>query len=145
VTHCSSGHERKNNAIILLGNSTQSVSNAVVGHGVLKDGLDAPGVKTILKSMGFQFECCPSARDLERIEYAFLKPKTGEVDTIRGYRHTLRTDPLLGPFAWNVEKGPVHGAVGGVLGTPLMEVATGPEHQGPPGSPLLSIVARVAD
>lgn len=142
IAHCSSGNERVSAAVILLGNTTKSKSNYVVGHGVLKDGLDGAGVKTILKDMGFKFDCCPSEKDLERIEYAFVKPKSAEVPTIRGYRHTLNTDPMMGPFRWNVEKSPVHAVVASVLGTPLIEVASGPENQGPPGCPLLAIVAR---
>lgn len=144
IAHCSSGNERVSCAVILLGNTTKSTSNLIVGHGVLEDALDAGGVKKILKDMGFTFDCCPSAKDLDRIEYAFVKPKSAEVPTIRGYRHTLNTDTMLGPFRWNVEKSPVHAVVASVLGTPLIEVASGPENQGPPGRPLLAIVARTA-
>jgi len=74
-----------------------------------------------------------SAKDLERIEYAFVKPKATEVRTIRGYRHTLKTDTIFGPFGAYVEKSPIHAVVSSVLGTPLIEVASGPEHQGPLG------------
>jgi cyanuric acid amidohydrolase len=142
LTHCSVGGERRSNAVILLGNTTASVSKSVVGHGMMKDGLDVEGVKDTLKGMGFRFECCPSAKDLERIEYAFVKPKSGEVPTIRGYRHTINSDQVLGPFGWNIEKAPVHAVVASVLGTPIIEVASGAEHQGPLGSTLLAVVAR---
>jgi len=62
IAHCSSGNERPNAAIILLGNTTKSTSDLIIGHGVLEDGLDAVGVKKILKDMGFKFECCPAPR-----------------------------------------------------------------------------------
>lgn len=142
VAHCSSGNERTSNAVILLGNTTASVSESFIGHGSMKDSLDADGVKQTLKSMGFRFDCCPSKQDLARIEYAFLKPKGRDTPTIRGYRHTMNTDPALAMHGWNIEKAPAHAVVASVLGTPLIEVASGPEHQGPPGVSLLAVVAR---
>ena len=144
VTHCSVGEERRGSAIILLGNSPTAVSETVIGHGVMSDGIDADGVKQTLRDMGFDFECCPSKADLARIDYAFVKPKSGESQTIRGYRHTMTTDDMIGIHSWYVEKAPVHAVVSSVLGTPLIEVASGGEHQGPFASSLLSIVARVA-
>lgn len=142
IAHVSAGEERPSNAIVVLGNSSRSVSDSVVGRGVLKDGLDSSGMKDILRSIGFEFECCPSETDLERVEYAFIKPKANELPTIRGHRHTLVSDLILGPHWWIVEKAPMHGLASDVLGTTVMEIATGSEHQGPPGQPLMAIVAK---
>ena len=107
IAHCSSGDERTSAAIILLGNSTKSISDTIIGHGVMEDVLDVRGVLTTLKDMGFTFDGLPSTEDQDKIDYAFLKPKAGQLPTIRGYRHTLYTDPALGPHGWNVEKAPV--------------------------------------
>lgn len=142
IAHCSSGGERKSCSITLVGNTTKSVSKSIVGHGLLEDGLDTDGVKRILKDMGFKFNCCPTKKDQARIEYAFLKPKTAEVSEIRGYRHTMNTDTWLAPYWWLVEKAGPHALVGSVLGTTLFEVATGFEHQGPPGKPGLAVIAK---
>lgn len=145
VTHCSSGGERVSNGIILLGNSSRSSSDYVIGHGMMQDSLDTNGVKDVLRTMKFDFDCCPSETDRARIEYAFVKSKsTDEVPTIRGHRHTLKSDAVLGPFAWKVEKAPVHATVASVLGTPVFEVATGSSHQGPWGCPLVAVIARAA-
>jgi cyanuric acid amidohydrolase len=139
----SSGEERRSNAVVVFANSTQSCSASRVASGVLEDGLDTEGAKSVLRKLGFEFDCCPARADLERVEYAFLKPNTSGVKTLRGHRHTLESDLILGPYWWMVDKAPIHGAISALLGTPLMSVATGSEHQGAPGQPLLSIVARV--
>jgi cyanuric acid amidohydrolase len=144
VAHCSSTEDRISAAVILFANSRQSTSSLAIGHGVLEDGLDKAGVKNILRNMGFQFDGCPSPKDLERIRYAWLKPKTAEAPALRGHRHTLMTHPALGPIWWMVEKAPVHAMVSSVLGTTVIEVATGAEHQGPPGKPLLAILANTS-
>jgi cyanuric acid amidohydrolase len=139
---CSSTEERETVALIMVANSVASVSDAVAAHGVLADGLDTGGVKDILRAAGMRFDCCPSSEDLERVRYAFLKPKTSETEELRGQRHTLTDHPMVGSMWWLVEKAPVHAAVASVLGTTMIEVATGPEHQGPVGKPLLAVVAR---
>ena len=141
VAQCSSTEDRDGVAVILFANSPNSSSSTALGHGVLEDGLDTDGVKDVLRSMGFEFDCCPSQADLDRIRYAWLKPKTSEAPDLRGHRHTLMTQSVLGAFWWMVEKGPVHAAVATVLDTTVMEVASGREHQGPVGKPLLAILA----
>lgn len=141
VAQCSSTEDRDSVAVTLFANSARSASGQVIGHGVLEDGMDTEGVKRILRTMGFEFDCCPSSSDLERIRYGWLKPKTSETSMLRGHRHTLTTQSLLGPFWWMVEKGPIHAVVASVLGTTVLEVATGREHQGPIGKPLLAILA----
>ena len=142
VAHCSCGGERNSVAVILMGNTTKSTSDLIIGHGLMKDVCDAEGVKEVLKSMGFKFDCCPSDKDLERVLYAFVKPKAGELPTFRGYRHTLYSDSVLGPHGWNVEKAPAHAVVTSVLNNPLIEVASGPEHQMPPGYSGVAIIAK---
>lgn len=142
---CSSTEERETVALIMVANSPASVSPYVAAHGVLEDGLDTGGVKDVLRGTGMRFDCCPSSDDLARVHYAFLKPKTSEAETLWGRRHTLIDHPTVGSMWWMIEKAPVHAAVASVLGTTMIEVATGPEHQGPIGRPLLAVVARVED
>ena len=142
VAHCSSTEDRRTVALIMVANSPASVSEVVCGHGVLQDGLDTDGVKQVMRSVGLQFDCCPSREQQERIVYSFLKPKTSETRELRGHRHTLREHPTVGYMWWMIEKAPVHAMVASVLGNPVMEVATGAEHQGPVGQPLLTLVAR---
>jgi cyanuric acid amidohydrolase len=144
VAHCSSTEDRITAAVMLFGNSRNSTSSLAIGHGVLEDGLDKEGVKSILRTMGFQFDVSPTPKDLERIRYAWLKPKTAEAPALRGHRHTLMTHPALGAIWWMVEKAPIHSMVASVLGTTVIEVATGSEHQGPPGKPLLAVLASTS-
>jgi cyanuric acid amidohydrolase len=141
VAQCSSTEDRRSAAVIVFANTSESASDLVIGHGVLEDGLDTDGVKSILRGMGFTFECCPSRESLEAIRYSWIKPKTSEAPLLRGFRHTLMTQPFLGSFWWSVEKGPIHAMVASVIGNTVSEVATGAEHQGPNGKPLVAILA----
>ena len=141
VAQCSSTEDRDRVAIMLFANTTASISPLVIGHGVLDHGMDTAGIKEILRALGFEFSCCPDPQDLARIRYAWVKPKTSEAPDLLGQRHTLVTHGVLGPFWWMVEKGPIHAAVASVLGTTVLEVATGREHQGPPGKPLVAVLA----
>lgn len=141
VAQCSATEDRDRVAVLVFANSPASDSDMVIGHGVLEHGMDVEGVKGVLRSMGFRFDCCPDAGDRERIRYGWVKPKTSEARELLDHRHTLTTHGTLGPFWWMVEKGPVHSLVASVLGTTVLEVATGREHQGPPGKPLVAVLA----
>jgi hypothetical protein len=107
----------------------------------MSDGLDADSPRALAAQLIGVSEA--GDVDMGRVEYAFLKPKTAEAADLRGERHTLKDHPTVGYMWWMIEKAPVHGVVASALDQPAIEVATGPEHQGPVGRPLLAIVARV--
>ena len=140
IAHCSSTEERESVAVIMYANTRSSISPFVVGRTVMEDGLDQESPRKLAAALaGTSVEDL----DLDRVIYAFLKPKTSEAPDLRGRRHTLMDHPTVGYMWWMIEKAPVHAVVAASLDLPAMEVATGPEHQGPTGRPLLSIVVRV--
>ncbi len=142
VVSTSARAERINCAILLMGNSKKSVSNAVIGHGVMRDALDVIGVKDALRSAGLRFSCCPEDKDLKRIEHVFLKQTAEGANSIRGRRHVMNTD-FLKPHAWLIGKAVEHAVVASIVGDPMMQVSGGLEHNGPPGGGLIAIVVRV--
>ena len=140
IAHCSSTEERQSVALTMFANTRSSVSPTVVGRTLLQDGLDGASARELAAKLT---NTSSKDVDLDRVEYAFLKPKTAETDDLRGERHTLKEHPTVGYMWWMIEKAPVHAVVGAALNQPVMEVATGPEHQGPTGRPMLAVVARV--
>ncbi|MFS2295683.1 MAG: ring-opening amidohydrolase [Actinomadura sp.] len=145
IAQCSSTEERDSVAIIMFANTRASVSPTVIGRCVMKDGLDQETPRALAASLMGVADPSSDEFDLDRVEYGFLKPKTAEAPDLRGRRHTLKEHPAVGHMWWMIEKAPVHAAVAACLDLPVMEVATGPEHQGPTGRPLLSLVVRVDD
>jgi ring-opening amidohydrolase-like protein len=140
IAHCSSTEERESVAVIMYANTKASTTPLVIGRTVMKDGLDQDSARELAASLT---GTSVANLDLDRVVYGFLKPKTSEAPDLRGRRHTLMDHPTVGYMWWMIEKAPVHAVVAAALDLPAMEVATGPEHQGPKGQPLLSIVVRV--
>jgi cyanuric acid amidohydrolase len=141
IAHCSSTEERQSVALTMFANTRASVSQTVVGRTLMADGLDADAPRALAAELLGVSD--GGTVDLDRVEYAFLKPKTAEAANLRGERHTLKDHPTVGYMWWMIEKAPVHAVAAAALNQPAMEVATGPEHQGPTGQPVLAVVARV--
>ncbi|MGH9028873.1 MAG: ring-opening amidohydrolase [Acidimicrobiales bacterium] len=137
VAMTSSGGEKTNADVVLLGNAP-SLSRFRVGHSVLRDFLDAAGVKEALRNAGLEFECCPS--DLSRIVQVFAKFVIPDSDLLRGFRILLADDAQ----GFATAKAVGGAVVGSVIGRPTVWVSGGERnsHQGPPGgTPVAAIVA----
>jgi cyanuric acid amidohydrolase len=139
VAATSSGGEKTHAEVLLLGNSLDSASELRVGHGVMGDLLDVDGVKNALRSAGLVFDCCPSARDRERIVQVFAKSIVPGSDLLRGKEITLLDDADASKLA----KAVGGAVVAGVVGNPMIFLSGGEfnSHQGPPnGSPIAAVV-----
>jgi cyanuric acid amidohydrolase len=142
VAATSSGGEKRRAEVLLLGNRQGSASDLRIGHAVIRDPIDAEGVKDALRSAGLEFSCCPSAEDRRRIVQVFAKLIVPGSDQLRGRRITLLDDHEAHRSAK---------AVGGTLvasvtGDPAMFLSGGEKnsHQGPPGGSPIAAVVRVA-
>jgi cyanuric acid amidohydrolase len=142
VAATSSGGEKRRAEVLLLGNRQGSASDLRIGHAVIRDPIDAEGVKDALRSAGLDFACCPSAEDRRRIVQVFAKLIVPGSDQLRGRRITLLDDPEAHRSAK---------AVGGTLvasitGDPAIFLSGGEKnsHQGPPGGSPIAAVVRVA-
>ena len=141
VASTSAGGELKNCEVLLFGNSPGATGDLRIGHGVLKDAIDADGVRDALKSAGLSFNCNPTADEAKRILAVFAKAEASPTGTIRGRRNTMLSDADI-----NYERH-ARAAVGAVIASitldPAIFVSGGTEHQCAPGAAPIAAIVRV--
>jgi cyanuric acid amidohydrolase len=141
VASTSAGGELKNCEVLLLGNSPSSASAFRIGHGVLKDAIDADGVRETLKSAGLSFDGALNEEQTKRIVSVFAKAEASPTGMIRGRRNTMLSDADI-----NYERH-ARAAVGAVIasitGDPAIFVSGGTEHQCAPGAAPIAAIVRV--
>jgi cyanuric acid amidohydrolase len=139
VASTSAGGELKNCEILLFGNSPQAASDFRIGHGILKDAIDASGVRDALRSAGLDFNGAPTDEQANKIVSVFAKAEASPTGSIRGRRNTMLSDADI-----NYERH-ARAAVGAVISSitldPAIFVSGGTEHQcGPGEAPIAAIV-----
>ncbi|TAN34667.1 ring-opening amidohydrolase [bacterium] len=139
VASTSSGGEKRHAEIFLLGNSTKSVSDLRIGHGITRDFIDQEGIKSALRSAGLDFDCAPNPEQQSHVVAVFAKMIVPGDGQIRGHSSTLlrESNPERTAKA-------VGGAlIGSVIGETRFFMSGGERnsHQGPPGgSPVAAVV-----
>lgn len=141
IASTSSGMERTNFAILVLGNSRKSKSPFRIGHAPMSDALDANGVYAALASAGIKADRPLAMGAANPVDHVFLKSASDGTGACRGRRHVLGSD-FLGAYSWLVGKSVIHATVASIVGDPMMQVSGGGEHQGRPGGGHVAIVAR---
>ena len=139
VASTSAGGELKNCEVLLFGNSRKSTSGFRIGHGILKDAIDADGVRSALRNAGLAFDGNPTAEQAKNIASVFAKAEASPTGSIRWRRNTMLSDADI-----NYERH-ARAAVGAVIASvtfdPAIFVSGGTEHQcGPGESPIAAIV-----
>src|SRR5580704_210938 len=141
VASTSAGGELKNCEILLFGNSPAAGGDFRIGHAILKDTIDADGVRAALASAGLEFSGAPSTADLQRIVGIFAKADASPDGRIRGRRTTMLSDADI-----NYERH-ARAALGAVIASitndPAIFVSGGTEHQCGPGSMPIAAIVRV--
>lgn len=140
VASTSAGGELTSCEVLVFANSPRATSDFQIGHAVLRDAIDASGVRDALRSAGLAFECEPKDDDRQRITAVFAKAEAPPTGELRGWRTTMLSDADI-----NYERH-ARAAVGAVIasitGDPAIFVSGGTEHQAPPGqAPIAAIVA----
>ena len=141
VAMTSSGGEKRHGEVVVLGNSTASVSPLVIGHAVTTDFIDAQGVRNALKSAGLKFNGgLPDEKDLDRLVHVFAKSVIPGSDVVRGQHITLLDDHN----AYQIGKALGGMLVASVTGRTTNYVSGGERnsHQGPPGGNIVAAVVR---
>lgn len=140
VASTSAGGELTNCEVLLFGNSPESSSAFRIGHGVLKDAIDAEGVRDALRSAGLVFDGAPSETEAARVVSVFAKAEASPTGRIRGRRNTMLSDADI-----NYERH-ARAAVGAVIasitGDPAIFVSGGTEHQCAPGAAPIAAIVR---
>ena len=141
VASTSAGGELRNCEVLLFGNSPSATGDLAIGHGVLKDAIDAQGVRDALKSAGLSFNCTPTEDEAKRIVAVFAKAEASPTGAIRGRRNTMLSDADI-----NYERH-ARAAVGAVIASitldPAIFVSGGTEHQCAPGAAPIAAIVRV--
>jgi len=141
VASTSAGIELMHNVVIVLGNSNTSTSPFVIGHGVMRDAIDAAAVIAALKSVGIGLDeiADPAARS--RLVNIFAKAEASPDGLVRGRRHIMLDDTDIS--STRHARAAVGGLIAGLAGTGAVYVSGGAEHQGPPGGGPVAAIARL--
>jgi cyanuric acid amidohydrolase len=141
VASTSAGGELKNCEILLFGNSPAAGGDFRIGHAILKDTIDADGVRAALANAGLEFSGALSAEDSKRIAGIFAKADASPDGRIRGRRTTMLSDADI-----NYERH-ARAALGAVIASitndPAIFVSGGTEHQCGPGCAPIAAIVRV--
>jgi len=139
VASTSAGVELLNDEILLMGNTTKSVSKYTIGHSVMEDSLDVNGVKKALKSAGLKFDCCPDPDSQKKVVNIFAKAGAHPTGQVRDRRTTLLTDSDIS--STRHMRAVVNAVIASLIGDPMVYVSAGSEHQGPlGGGPVAAII-----
>jgi cyanuric acid amidohydrolase len=95
VASTSSGVELMHCEVIVLGNSPRSTGELIIAHALLKDALDAGGVREALRRAGLRVECELAEADRERLVNVFAKVEPDKSGCTRGRRHVMFDDSAI--------------------------------------------------
>ena len=140
VASCSSGVELDQAQVVVVGNARGIGGRYRIGHGVMKDALDADGIWSAIKDAGLELPDRPHSADLAgRLVNVFLKCEVSQDGTVHGRRNAMLDDSDV---HWHRQiKSAVGGVTASVTGDPAVFVSVSAAHQGPDGGgPVAAIV-----
>jgi cyanuric acid amidohydrolase len=140
IASTSSGVELMNCEVIVLGNSSRSTSELVMAHAVMKDAIDAAGVREALRRAGLAVDSELAAADRDRLINVFVKCEPDLSGATRGRRHVMFEDSDIN-YTRHI-RGAANAVVASVTGDTMCYVSAGAEHQGPPGGGVVAVLAR---
>jgi cyanuric acid amidohydrolase len=143
VASTSAGLELMNNEIVVMGNSSQSSSDYVIGHSVMQDLVDSNAVWNALRNAGIESngEAQLGKENANKVVNVFAKAGAHPSGLVRGRRTTMLTDSDI-PSTRHA-RAVVNGVIASIVGDPMVYVSGGTEHQGPLGGGPIAVVAHV--
>lgn len=141
VATTSAGNEQTGCRVVVMGNSTRSVSKHYMASGVMKDTLDLPAAKKTIRDAGLQLDDQLTEIEREKLTAVFINAGANALPHCRGRRHTMHSDFLSG-YAGIIAKAVVNSVVGSLVGDSMVLASAGWEHQGPRGSNLIAVIAE---
>jgi cyanuric acid amidohydrolase len=135
VAHTSAGGELRNCEVLLFGNSPSASGDLRIGHGVLRDVVDAAGVRAAVESAG------AGAVDTSRIVALFAKAEAPPGGMLRGRRTTMLSDADI--HYERHARAALGGVIASITGDPAIFVSGGTEHQCAPGEAPIAAIVRV--
>ncbi|MCB1487276.1 MAG: ring-opening amidohydrolase [Bauldia sp.] len=134
VANTSAGGELKNCEILLFGNSPKAGGDLRIGHAILRDVIDADGVRAAIR------DASGGAGDAEAVAI-FAKAEAPPGGLLRGRRTTMLSDADI-----NYERharAALGAVIASVTGDAAIFVSGGTEHQCKPGEAPIAAIARV--
>ena len=141
VASTSAGNEQVACKVIVMGNSTKSVSKYHIGSGVMQDTLDVDGAKAAFKSAGLKFDEVIPQSERDRIATVFINAGADAMGSIRGRRTTMKSD-YLSSYQGIFAKAVINAIVGAMVGDTMILASAGYEHQGPLGANLVADIVK---
>jgi cyanuric acid amidohydrolase len=139
VASTSAGGEVVAPEVIVFGNSARSASPYRIGHAILRDVIDADGVKASLRNAGLPFDCVPDEAARRLIVHVFAKAEAAPSGAIRGRRHTMLSDADIN-FQRHA-RAAIGAVIASVTGDTANFISGATEHQCAPGeAPIAAIV-----
>ena len=135
VANTSAGGELRNCEVLLFGNSAQSGGDLRIGHAVLRDVIDADGVRAAIAA------ATGGAADPSRVVAMFAKAEAPPGGMLRGRRTTMLSDADI-----NYERharAALGAVIASVTGDAAIFVSGGTEHQCAPGEAPIAAIVRV--
>ncbi|RCV53305.1 barbiturase [Marinitenerispora sediminis] len=144
VASCSSGVELDRAQIVVVGNARGVGGRFRVGHGVMRDALDADGIWDAIRSAGLPLPERPRSEDLgQRLVNVFLKCEADPTGRVRGRRNIMLDDSDV---HWHRQiKATVGGVTAAVTGDPAVFVSVAAVHQGPSGGGPVAAIVDLGD
>lgn len=138
VANTSAGGELRNCEILLFGNSDQASGDLAIGHAILRDVVDADGVRAaVSNAQGLDH----GAFDISSVRAIFAKAEAPPGGVLRGHRTTMLSDADI-----NYERH-ARAALGAVIASvtsdPAIFVSGGTEHQCKPGEAPIAAIVKV--
>jgi cyanuric acid amidohydrolase len=141
VASTSAGNEQVACKVIVIGNSTLSVSQYKIGSGVMKDTLDLDGAKNAFRTAGLIFDEVIHQDQRDRIATVFINAGADALGSIRGRRTTMKSDFLAG-YQGIFAKAVINAIIGSLIGDTMILASAGFEHQGPLGANLVAVIVK---
>ncbi|MDB5619659.1 ring-opening amidohydrolase [Tardiphaga sp.] len=138
----SAGVELLENQILVVGNSRLWAGDQVVAHDVMQDAIDSGAVVRALCAAGLPAGYPLGTEAQERLGAVLCKAEASESGLIRGARHTMLDDSDIASSRH--ARSVVGGVVAGVVGSTMLFVSGGAEHQGPNGGGPIAVIARMS-
>jgi cyanuric acid amidohydrolase len=140
VASTSAGGELTACEVLVFANSRTATSEFRIGHALLRDAIDAEGVRETLHSAGLEFEFVLNEPQRAQIMAVFAKAEAPVGGELHGWRTTMLSDADI-----NYERH-ARAAVGAVIASitsdPAIFVSGGTEHQGPPAQAPIAAIVR---
>ncbi len=137
----SAGVELMRNEVVVLGNAAGWTGDAVIGHRVMRDGIDLPALVGALADVGIEACGQLGPEEAGRVLAVLAKAEPSRSGRIRGARHIMWDDSDI--HATRHARALVGGVAAGVIGRTDLFVSGGAEHQGPDGGGPIAVIARV--